>query len=406
MKTVFLFLSLLFLTNIEAAEFPLGPARKSWGIEIPHHQDGIPLTFKIGARLQAIAAQSYRHDVTTNKVEEFQDFYARRTRLQFKADYNNSMSFSMDLRDDNANLGDRGEGSFNIGDAAFEVKNAFGSENLLFRAFRTKVDVSRSQTASSANLLILDRAKVADEAAQFVNHNRRASNIQLLGIYDYFSFQAAIGDGVHKNSFSDAKGKTLSSGSIDSQRFMIGGKLRFYPIKEWEDNNITETYFGRGQHFSFGSGIFHTAEIEYQSSAQTDKVSRTLFNHELSFHYRNLSFQAEYFRFNGVIEDFSSSTKNIGTGDGYYAQVEYVLPEFLYFAPFARYESWDRFNKRSGYNLLSYTGGMNWYLKGNDLKMSLFYQFDKYEKNLQSTDSRGRTFDKDKQIKLATMMHF
>ncbi len=389
-----------------AASFPLGQDDGSWGRELGNVDENLPLKIKLGARLQTIT----KHSESTEQggdQQGFSDFYIRRARLQFQANYEDDVKFYMDVRNDDANKIDKGEGDFNIGDAYVQIKSVLGIEGIKLRAFRAKVDVSRSETVSSSKLLLLDRAHVADAAAQYVSHNRRASNVQLLGTFEYLSFQLVAGDGVHSAKFFDAKGNKLG-GSIDGQNFMVGGKVRLYPIKNWEDKRLRESYFAEGQHFSFGVGTFYLGGIEYQNSAATqiDQVDRSLTNFELSFHFRNFSLLSEYFYFEGVVEDFSASTKNEGSSEGYFVQGEYVLTDLYYLSPFLRYEKWDRFKELSEYGQNSFVGGVNWYLKGNKIRMGLFYQFDQIDRNLQSADNRGRVFENEKSLKLTSMWLF
>jgi len=102
-------------------------------------------------------------------------------------------------------------------------------------------------------------------------------------------------------------------------------------------------------------------------------------NAELSAHYKGAFIQAEYFEFDGVVEDFSNVTAiNIGTSKGYYVTGEYVFTDLNYIAPFFRYESWDKFEGEVGYELKSRLYGINWYLRGNTTKMGLIVQNDDY----------------------------
>ncbi len=397
----------LSYSNDAEPKFYYADGLKPWGVTVigPEKSD---LTLRLGTRLQTVTSFRQSKNSVTNDDESFSDSYIRRARLQVEAKYKEGIKFYMDIRNDNANLQDSGESDFNIGDAYIEKKDIFDIKNLRLRAFRAKVNVSRTQTVSSSNLIFLDRASIADQAAQFVSHNRRASNIQLLGAWDHIYFQAVVGDGVQKASFNDAKGNSLSSGAIDAQNFMIGGKVRVYPFKGWEDKDLVETYFGHGQHFSFAAGLFNTSSIEYRNSSKTqvDEVSRELINLELSFHYENFSIVSEFFRFNGVIEDFSANAKNVGSSDGYYIQSEYVFKNLSYLAPFVRYEKWDRFKQLSDYDFESYVAGLNWYTKGNKIRFGLVYQYDKSDSNLVSVDSRGRRLIDDQQFKLTSMWHY
>lgn len=403
-KSFFISSVLLMSTQVYAS-FPLGDTDNSWGVNVTPNKDG-ELQLKLGTRLQTITSHSMRNDTVTGETETFQDFSLRRTRFQVQADYKEGIKFYMDVRNDKVNKGDSGEGDFNVGDAYIQVKNILNTKGLHFKAFRAKVDVSRAETISSSKLNYLTRAAIADEAANYVSHNRRANNFQLQGIFDKWYFQLVAGDGVEAGSFHDAKGEDLSSGDISSQNFMVGSKVRFYPITGYEDKSPTETYFGKGKHFSFGAGIFHTGGIKYQSASTNFEVDRTLINGEFSFHYKGLSFLSEYFKFKNVVQDYSTSNRVLGDSDGYFAQVEYVMTEFHYLAPFFRYESWDRFNDAENFDQTSTVAGINWYLRANKIRVGLFYQIEKYDSNIRSTNARGQIFDNNKQINLTTMWHY
>lgn len=398
--------AVLFAQEEGAPSFFLGEGLSKWGVVVTGDED--PFELRLGTRLQSVTSHRTREDQLTGEKVSFQDFYARRVRFQVEAKYKEDMTFYMDVRNDNANRNDSGEGNFNVGDAFVEVKRVFGMEALKFRAFRTKVDVSRTQTISSSNLMLLDRPYVADEAAQFVSHNRRAMNVQLLGNFnDRLNFQLVIGDGVAGEEFNDAKGESVGSGNIYKQNFMVGGKVKLSPLKGWEDLSPMETYFGMGKHFTIGYGVFHVADIQYDSDTIQDaEVSRTLTNIEMSAHYYNISLQSEFFIFDGVVEDFSAATANLGKSEGYYVEGEYVVPSLSYIAPFVRYESWDRFKEKDDYTLESYVVGVNWYMKGNKVRTGLFYQRDDYDSNLRSQDARGRVFEDDEQVKFVTMFHY
>jgi len=391
--------------NLYADEFYF-PNKKKWGLEFsdPSHPS---FRMRFGLRFQTVLTQRTRVEEQTEKKTKDQDFYLRRGRFKIEAKYKKSYRYYMDIRNDNPNRDDDGEGQFRLGEANLEVKNAFRSRHLKFKFMRAKVDVSRSATISSRNLLHLERAQVVDEASDYVNHNRFAMNLQLLGSFDYWSFQLAAGDGVHSESFRDAKGNDLANGSIEAQNLMVGGKIRVFPIKGWKDS-FTETHFAKGKHFTLGLGAFNTSGIEYKnaSGSQQGKISRNLIKAEFSFHYHELSIQSEYFYFDGMIEDLSAVSSNRGTGQGHYTQIEYVLPKLIYLAPFIRYEDWNKFKQVEGYGLESYLAGINWYMQANSMRIGVAYQVDKKENNLVQVDSRGRRFNEDRQIRLTSMWLF
>lgn len=390
----------------EGPSFYLGEGMSKWGVVVTDENQ--PFELRFGTRLQSVLSVQESEDEVTGKKANFQDFYLRRARLLMEAKYKEDFRFYMDIRNDKANIGDSGESDFNIGDAYVEVKDLFGSSFLKLRAFRSKVDVSRTETVSSSGILYVDGPKVSGEAAHFVSESRRATNLQVLGnFHDRVNFQIVAGDGVGGGKFYDAKGSSLGSGNIYRQNLMVGGKLKVSPFPGWEDPKPTETYFGQGQHFTIGYGAFHTGAIQFENGAGTeDEVSRTLMNGELSAHYRNLSIQAEYYRFNGVIENLSAATFNKGDSEGFYVQGEYVLPNLNYIAPYVRYESWDKFKQADDYDFTSYVAGANWYLKGNKIRVGAFYETQDFGKNGVKADDRGHTMTKNQLVKIVTMWNY
>ena len=387
----------------EAPKFSLGEEHP-WGLQIPTGPES-PIQIRLGTRLQTVMNFQTRNQLGSNSKLKETDAYIRRARLQVEVKYKEGIKFYMDVRNDNVNEGDGGEGDFNIGDAYIEVKELFGSKGLRLRAFRAKVDVSRSETVSSSKLLYLNRASIADEAAQYVSHNRRATNVQLLGDYGFLDFQVVLGDGVSSGKFDDASGSSVDA--IDSQLFMYGSKVRFSVFGEKKDKRLTETYFGKGWHASLGAGYFRTPEIEFrEDSGAQGKLARELINLEATVHFRGLFLTAEAFRFNGVVRDFSQAAFSIGRSTGFYVQGEYVFSSLCHLAPFVRYEKWDRFDSASGYDFLSAVAGINWYLKGNNLRLGLVFQYDSYDNNIVLTDGRGRSSDKNRQILLTSMWHY
>lgn len=337
-------------------------------------QDDPDMWLKAGVRIQATFENKetdYANPATADTT--LQDGYLRRTRFEVAAGFGKHSSFVMDVRNDKANIEDKGEGGFNVGDAYVQIKKPFDTSLVNFKLYRAKIDVSRTETVKSARVLVYDRPKVADEAAQFISENRRATNVQMYGDWNKkVHYQIAVGDATASDHSKDATGDSFE-GSIKDQDFFYGGKIRFSPFDGWEETSRTETYFGEGKHFSVGVGYWKADGIEYDTGDTTD---HTLVNYELSAHYKNAFVQAEYFDFDGVVRDWGSN--ETGKSSGWYATGEYVMPEFGYAAPFVRYEKWDKWNDADGYDYTSKMAGVNWYLRGNTTKVGVLVQKDSY----------------------------
>ena len=399
------FTSPLALASDQDPEFDygFGETHFKWGTELPKiESEKSDFKLRLGTRLQAIAEnKSVKESTDTSNT---QDFYVRRARLQVNAQFQKDISFYMDIRADKVDKGVKSENVFGIGDAFLQVKNVFSNKNLKLRLFRAKFDVSRTQTVSSSRLIIPNRASISDFAADYISYARRGTNIQLLGNWNkQIQTQLVVGDSVNQNGFKDAlgnKGVTLTS-----QNMAAGARIRVSPFASWKDAGFTETFFGKGKHFTLGAGHFVTQNINFTTTAVPTgvEVDRSLSNFDLSFHYGSFSFLSEFFILDGMIDDFASATTTIGKSDGGFAQAEYVFTNFHYIAPFLRYQTWNRFKDFDNFSENTMLAGINYYMKGNKLKTGLYYETVDYDDALATAAGFGET---DTTIGVHLMMHY
>ena len=379
----------------DSPEFLLG---KETGINMKFKaQDNPDMWLKAGVRIQGTFENKKVDyvDNTTKVDTTLQDAYLRRVRFEVAAGFGKHSSFVMDVRNDKANLEDKGEGGFNVGDAYVKIKKPFDTSLVNFKLYRAKIDISRTETVKSARVLVYDRPKVADAAAQYISENRRAANVQMYGDWNKkIHYQIAVGDATATDHTVDATGADLE-GKITDQNFFYGGKLRLSPFDGWEELGRTETYFGEGKHFTVGVGYWKAGGINYEADTEDPEnplsinTDHTLVNYEISAHYKNAFIQAEYFDFDGVVKDWASN--ETGKSSGWYATGEYVIPELGYVAPFFRYEKWDKWDDASGYDFTSKMAGINWYLRGNTIKVGAILQQDTYGEeigNKETTSAR------------------
>lgn len=352
-------------------------------------QDNKDMWLKMGVRIQG----TFENETTTTAAgvkTSNQDAYLRRTRLEVQAGFNKTTSFVMDIRNDKVNKEDKGEQTFNVGDAYVKIKKPFGSSAVNFKLYRAKIDVSRTETVKSARVISYDRPHVADEAAQYITHNRRGTNAQMYGklFSKKIGYQIAVGDATYSGKMKDATGTSFSEG-VDRQTFFYGGKVKISPFTGWEEGTNTETYMGKGKHFTIGAAYWKVDNIEVDNNtSSTNGISRSLFNAEVSAHYKGAFIQAEYFKFDGVVANqanfVGSTDTTMNKSNGYYVTGEYVFTDLNYIAPFFRYESWDKLEGTAGYELKSRLYGINWYLRGNTTKVGLIVQNDDYGVNLKN----------------------
>jgi len=273
--------------NQKSPDFPLGKETHP-NIKIRAF-DKTDMYVKLGIRLQS-TFENYKVDYNDPTKDDINlwDAYLRRMRLEVGVGFSKHVSFTMDIRNDKSNYQDKGEGHFNVGDAYLKIKKPFKNLGSLvnFKFYRGKIDVSRTETVKSAWIVHYDRPYVADEAAQFISHNRRATNAQIYGNWRHIiHYQLAFGDAVYSGKFKDAtEYKDLKSkgGEIKEQDYFYGGKIFISP-PGWEEKKRTETYFGKGKHFEVGIGYWIVPKIKYKDpSNNTHKIDRTLINYEMS----------------------------------------------------------------------------------------------------------------------------
>jgi len=384
--------------NPDSVEFLMG---KETGPNMKFTASDNPdMWIKLGVRIQG-TFENYKRDYSStqealgNADTNNWDAYLRRTRLEVAAGFTKHISYVMDIRDDKVNYQDKGEQTFNVGDAYLQIKKPFGTSLVNYKLYRGKIDVSRTETVKSAYVLHYDRPHVADEAAQYITHNRRGTNAKMYGDWKKkVHYEVAFGDGVYSGSTVDASGTKFNQEDFSQESFFYGGKVVLSPFSGWEETKRTETYFAQGKHFEIGAAYWKSPNITYVNTASglANKIDHELINLEMSAHYYGAFIQAEYFEFDGVVKQWGLN--ETGKSNGWYATGEYVIEQLGYIAPFVRYEKWDKYEDAlpgQDYELESKIAGINWYLRGNTTKVGLVYQKDTLGENIGGyTDTRTK----------------
>lgn len=344
--------------------------RGGWGLSLGEGTSNL----RIGGRLQGVAEY-----VPTTGAK---DLYLRRARVNLQYETQNFHLIYVELRNDNSNRGDSGERTLFIGDAFYEVPLDYGVfENLTL--FRSKVDVSYSQTSSSKNLINPTRASVSDFASNFVVHNRRANNMQVNGGTKNSTFQFVISDGVQKDEIEVPFGTTTVT-SIQEQSLTVGGKLRYYLWSPGEKAELQETFYGPMKTLSFGLGLFYNDGITFGlSDGRTLTRSRQLYNFELSFAFDNFRVLGEAFYFKGDTLNLSQS--RFGNSWGSYIRTEYIMGKI---APYIGLNSFKR--DETNENSFEHTQlfGVNYYAEKKSRRYGVSFRNYEYGNALSNQDSQ------------------
>lgn len=330
----------------------------------------------IGGRIQGLA--------DTNLKTGTQDLYLRRARVNLQYETKNHHLIYLDLRNDNSNKRDNGEGSLQIGDAFYEVP--FEDLGIIknITLFRSKVDVSYSQTASSKNLINPNRESSSDYASNFIVHNRRATNIQLHGENEWMTFQVVVSDGVQSDSLNSTFGSTTLS-SINKQSFTYGGKARFFiwnPSKEKAP--VQETFYKPMNTLSLGIGYFLNPNVNYTlSDGRSLSESRELLNIEVSFAWNNFRLIGEGFLFKGDLINLSQS--KIGDSQGGYLRGELLIGKL---APYFGFNVFKRDKDNDNSYEKSQMLGLNYYDDGVSRRYGISYKISDYSDTLTQRDQK------------------
>lgn len=303
---------------------------------------------EIGGRLQGVSE--------LNPDNETQDLFLRRTRVNILYRPAPNQKVSFDLRNDNANKQDDGDGKFAIGDAYWQLKKL----NYKIRIFRSKVDVSYSATSSSKHLLEPNRLSSIDFASNFIVHNRRATNIQINSNFQKLFYQVVVSDGIQSGDLEDVQGN--SAQEITSQNFSYGGKIRYFLVGSEEKNSIQDTFYGQGNTLSLGIGYFANDRIKYSFDDQEYLTSRNLTNIELSYAYKSFRFLSEFFQFNNDLIDIEN--KVFKNSQAHYIQAEYVIGKL---APYIGYEVFYKSDFKNENRSLTQLVGINYYLENEKM---------------------------------------
>jgi len=357
---------LLFLVS-----FNTFASQAGWGVSVKEENKKV----KIGGRLQAI--------MLNDSATESQDFYMRRTRLNLDYKPWEGHTFVYDIRNDGANKNDDGEKEFSIGDAYWKIDVNENTINNV-KLFRSKVDVSYSQTSSSKNLFNPNRANVSEHASDFVVENRRAMNAQVNGNISKMAYQFVISDGVNSGDLEDISGNEVVK--VNNQKFTYGGKLRYYFVGDAKKNVVQDTFYGALDTLSLGIGYFANDKINVDNStaggaAGEFSFRRSVTNIDLSWATGDFRLLAEHFSFTGDLIDLTATNKEdiVGNSTGYYVQAEYLFGKW---APYIIYEFFDKQQGEDDYDEVVNTIGLNYYKNMEAQRFGMAYKKTELAKNL------------------------
>ncbi len=275
---------------------------------------------------------------------------------------------------------------FNLGDAvkvhAGKYKYSFSRENLEACEMPLSVDRSLFLTAP-----LMDSNPTRDMGVSVWGN--------LMG--DKFQYRLDIMEG-RKAASGDA-----SNAAAPKSSFRYGGRMHVSLLDPESDHGYKGTYLGQKKVLTFGAAVQHEPDAVYSDwIARTGKKDYTAWTVDGFFEYPlkdagTVTLSSAYVKYDldhaylGANPDSMSTGLN-GEKNGWYAKAGYLLPNTpIQF--FGRYEQW-KFAQLNGiYNQkVDWTGiGANYYIWGQNLKLTVEYSNTKFDK--QATVGSVRTKD-------------
>jgi hypothetical protein len=290
------------------------------------------------------------------------DMYLRRTRLEIVGKPIERLSYVLALS------GDRWDqkGRSNAVTVGYALVDYRYSKRLGWRFGVTKLPYSRSALTSSSRQLLIERPAVVGLGTSLLRYF--SPHFILYGklAEGTLAYNFALTDGLQAGDSDRAfSGKEV----VQSGNPGVVGRIEYAPLKGWVEGRKSDSHLGQGRHLSLGlNGVFQSG-IELEDLG---KERRFLLGADLSFHHKNISLLTEYMYMNrdsGVEIEPS----------GWYVQGGYFI-EGLNIEPAVRFDTVNKDANLADVRTKTFTGGLNWYIAGHDLKFqaNIFHQvFDK-----------------------------
>lgn len=303
--------------------------------------------------------------------ETQQDLYIRRSRLEVVGRPMPDVLYIVAVSGDRG--GQRG--------ASSEAELAYGFVDYRFdaalrlRAGLVKLPYSRSALVSSSRQLLVERTQTVGVAASAFG-SYRTPHLTLHGkLRDGgIGYSVALTDGLQPGDTD-----RLSRQSVSASNPGFVGRFTFSP-RGWIEKRESESHLGAGRHLTLGFNAVAQSGIEFGEISE----DRLLWGGDLSLHQGGLSLQSEYLRVNrdGVTELSPA---------GWYVQSGLYFSD-LQLEPAIRFERYDADLPGGKDVTTTYTGGLNWYKQGHDLKFMVNVTHTQFQRGVRQLDnSASRT---------------
>ncbi len=312
------------------------------------------ITFTPGLRIQT------RYDL----VDSNNDFYINRLRLKGGGKVFDVANYYFEVKID-------GTGKFNRTPRA-QVENAWLdfkiNTSFIIRAGLFDDVFSRNALTSDSKLLLMDRSKIKDVMTA-IGITDNTVGILLHG--RPFDGHLSYGIGVFDNLGFEVLGQDTTIVSRKSNGAMVSGRVGYDFLDPASPGGYGDY---RGSYIGQGKRLTVSGNAAYLSKAQIGDQEFTLyaFGFDVFFNMGKFVFEAEY---NEYFEDFTDNGAETLDGKGWYAQAGYMIFPKIELA--ARYQELDPDNHINDDKIMWSTIGVNYYIRGHNLKVQGEYTFRK-----------------------------
>ncbi len=312
--------------------------------------------------------------------EKDADLYFRRTRLEITGHLlAKTIKYNLIIS------GDKWEKTGNANEVL--VQNAYvewladDAYSIVFG--KEKLPYSRVSLTSSSKLLFIERP-ASTEAAKKLFGETDAYYQPKIGVrgrlFDgILAYEAALADGW-------SNGEEIYSGyDVQASSPLYALRVELSP-KGWSEEKKSESHLGKGRHLTAGLNYANQGSIEYKGTGYSEK--RSLIGLDVSGHYNGITGQFEYNQWSISDDSTAADIKP----RGWYVQAGYFIEPYK-IEPALRYEVYDQDSNSDDETERNTTAGVNWYLKGQSLKMGLNWVHTGYDEEASGALSGDTTKD-------------
>lgn len=253
---------------------------------------------------------------------------------------------------------------------------------------KSKLPYSRVSLTSSSKQLLIERPQFTESSKKLFGSKEPyyQPSISIKGrlLKGIVSYHTTIADGWQRSEVIYKKGAYDENDSADSIVYrsspLLALRVELAP-PGWVEDKKSDAHLGKGKHLQASGNIAIQKGIAYSGNAinSGEKEDRILWGFDISGHFKGFTTQFEYLKWQ---IDYTQDGKETKAPEGWYIQAGYFIDALdLNIEPSFRYEVFNQDKNKQDSAEITTTTGLNWYLKGHSLKLSVNYINTLYQAN-------------------------